>query len=264
MKKVGKVRGLFLQSGENSQPHPLLGRGRLFPDPLAIVKKTTLAVLARILDNRQFMFDAHAVREPPQGKGRTNKIMKFPGAVKGRCIEINVIVDMGLVGMRTDKELILSLCPSHCRFITDTVCFFRRNLPGQKRLPDLKEQGPARYGPACLCKVLTFYQKKLGGSRVRVAEIGRYGSQLFRVHAIGETILHRLNCTFSRRCFIRADVGGRRRNPSFRQIVFLLWDTLSRSRKSRGAVSTTPRTGQSSTSAESCFKRSDSGPHKAA
>ena len=39
---------------------------------------------------------------------------------------------------------------------------------------------------------------------------------------------------------------------------------LSRSRKSRGAVSTTPRTGQSSTSAESCFKRSDSGPHKAA
>ena len=59
---------------------------------------------------------------------------------------INMIVDMGLVGMRTDKELILSLCPSHCRFITDTVCFFRRNLPGQERLPDLKEQGSARYG----------------------------------------------------------------------------------------------------------------------
>ena len=190
--------------------------------------------------------------------------MKFPGAVKGRRIEINVIVDMGLVGMRTDEELILSLCPAHRRFIADTVCFFRRNLPGQERLPDLKEQGPARHGPACLCKVLTFYQKKLGGSRVRIAEIGRYGSQLFRVQTIGETILHRLNCTFSRRCFIRADVGGRRRNPSFRQIVFLLWDTLSRSRKSRGAVSTTPRMGQSSTSAESCFKRSDSGPHKAA
>jgi hypothetical protein len=91
MKKVGKVRGLFLQSGENSQPHPLLGRGRLFPDPLAIVKKAALAVLARILNDRQFMFDAHAVREPPQGKGRTNKIMKFPGAVKGRCIKINVV-----------------------------------------------------------------------------------------------------------------------------------------------------------------------------
>ena len=67
--------------------------------------------------------------------------MKFPGAVKGRCIEINVIVNMGLVGMRTDKELILSLCPAHRRFITDTICFFRRNLPGQERLPDLKEQG---------------------------------------------------------------------------------------------------------------------------
>ena len=166
--------------------------------------------------------------------------------------------------MRTDEELILSLCPAHRRFITDTICFFRRNLPGQERLSDLKEQCPARYGPACLCMVLTFYQKKLGGSRVLIAEIGRYGSQLFRVQTIGETILHRLNCTFSRRCFIRAYVGGRRKNPSFRQTVFLLWDTLSRSRKSRGAVSTTPRMGQSSTSAESCFKRSDSGPHKAA
>ena len=112
--------------------------------------------------------------------------MKFPGAVKGRRIEINVIMDMGLVGMRTDEELILSLCPAYRRFITDTVCFFRRNLPGQKRLPDLKEQCPARYGPACLCKVLTFYQKKLGGGRVRIAEIGRYGSQLFRVQAIDE------------------------------------------------------------------------------
>ena len=210
------------------------------------------------------MFDAHAVREPPQGKGRTNEIMKFPGAIKGRRIEINMIVDVALVCVGADKKLILSLCPAHRRFIADTVCFFRRNLPGQERLPDLKEQCPARYGPACLCKVLTFYQKKLGGSRVRIAEIGRYGSQLFRVQAIGETILHRLNCTFSRRCFIRADVGGRRKNPSFRQTVFLLWDTLSRSRKSRGAVSTTPRMDQSSTSAESCFKRSDSGPHKAA
>ena len=102
-KEVGKVRGLFLQRGENSQPYPLLDRGRLFTDPLAVVEKTALAVLARILDNRQFMFDAHAVREPPQGKGRTNEIMKFPGAVKGRRIEINVIVDMGLVCTHTDK-----------------------------------------------------------------------------------------------------------------------------------------------------------------
>ena len=60
-------------------------------------------------------------------------------------------IHMGLVGMRTDEELILSLCPAHRHFITDTICFFRRNLPGQERLSDLKEQCPARYGPACLC-----------------------------------------------------------------------------------------------------------------
>ena len=104
------------------------------------MEKTALAVLARILDNRQFMFDAHAVREPPQGKGRTNEIMKFPGAVKGRRIEINVIVDMGLVGMRTDEELILSLCPAHRRFIADTVCFFRRNLRPMSSLGQLFSQ----------------------------------------------------------------------------------------------------------------------------
>ena len=178
-RKSAKSVGFFSKAARIASRYPLLGRGWLFSDPLSIVEKTALAVLARILDNRQFMFDAHAVREPPQGKGRTDEIMKFPGAIKGRRIEINVIVDMGLVGMRTDEELILSLCPAHRRFITDTVCFFRRNLPGQKRLPDLKEQCPARYGPACLCKVLTFYQKKLGGSRVRIAEIGRYGSPAF-------------------------------------------------------------------------------------
>ena len=69
------------------------------------MEKAALAVLARILNDRQFMFDAHTVRETPQGKGRTDEIMKFPGAVKGRCIEINMIVDMGLVGVRTDKEM---------------------------------------------------------------------------------------------------------------------------------------------------------------
>lgn len=123
-----------------------------------------LAVMFGILDYGEVMLNAHPVREPPQGKAGADKIMKFPGAVKGRRIEINVIVDMGLVGMRTDEELILSLCPAHRRFITNTVCFFRRNLPGQKRLPDLKEQCPARYGPACLCKVLTFTRRNSAGA----------------------------------------------------------------------------------------------------
>ena len=65
-----------------------------------------LAVLFWILDHREVMLNAHPVREPPQGKAGADKIMEFPRAVKGRCIKINVIVDMGLVGMRTDEELI--------------------------------------------------------------------------------------------------------------------------------------------------------------
>ena len=34
----------FLQGHDDSQPHPLLGRGRLFPDPLTVMEKTALAV----------------------------------------------------------------------------------------------------------------------------------------------------------------------------------------------------------------------------
>ena len=67
--KGRKVGRLFSQSLHDGQPHPLLCGGRLFPDPLAIMEKAALAVLFRILDNRQLVLNAHPVREPPQSKG---------------------------------------------------------------------------------------------------------------------------------------------------------------------------------------------------
>ena len=52
------------------------------------------------------MLNAHPVRQPPQGKGRADEIMEFPGAVKGRGVVINVIVNVALVGMCADKKLV--------------------------------------------------------------------------------------------------------------------------------------------------------------
>ena len=57
-----KVAGLFLQGRDDSQPHPLLGRGRLFPDPLTVMEKAALAVQFGILDIGQLVLNAHPVR----------------------------------------------------------------------------------------------------------------------------------------------------------------------------------------------------------
>ena len=82
--KRRKIGGLFLQSLHDGQPHPLFCRGRLFPNPLAIMEIPALAVLFWILDHREVMLNAHPVREPPQGKAGADKIMELPRAVKGR------------------------------------------------------------------------------------------------------------------------------------------------------------------------------------
>ena len=84
--------------------------------------------------------------------------MEFPGTVLGGGVVINVVVNVALVNVGTDKELILALCPAYGRFIADFVCLLRRDLSGRERLPDLKEQGPALHGPARFRLVLAFQQ----------------------------------------------------------------------------------------------------------
>ena len=89
--KSREVGGLFPQGLHDGQPHPLLCRGRFFPDPLAIVKKAALTVLFRILNDGQLMLDAHPVREPPHRKAGADEVMKLPGAVLGCGVVINVV-----------------------------------------------------------------------------------------------------------------------------------------------------------------------------
>ena len=55
------------------------------------MEKAALAVLFRILDNRQLMLNAHPVREPPHRKAGADEVMKLPGAVLGCGVVINVV-----------------------------------------------------------------------------------------------------------------------------------------------------------------------------
>ena len=210
-----KVGGLFPQGLHDGQPHPLLCGGRLFPNPLAIMEKAALAVLFWILDNGQLMLNAHPVREPPHRKAGADEVVKLPGAVKGRGVVINVIVNVALVDVGTNEKLVLSLCPAHGRFIADFVCLLRRDLTGRERLPDLKEQGPALHSPARFRLVLAFRQKKLSGGRRRIAEVGRHGPQLFRIEPVGKPILHCLNSSFSCRHLVGPDVSCSDSRTSF-------------------------------------------------
>ena len=107
--------------------------GRLFPYPLAIVEETALAVLFGILYHGQIMLQTYPVRQPPEGKAGAEEIMEFPGAVKGRGIEIDVIVNVALVGMGADEKLVFAFRPAHRRFKAQLVCLLRRHLAGRER-----------------------------------------------------------------------------------------------------------------------------------
>ena len=77
--------------------------------------------------------------------------MEFPGAVKSRGIEINVIVNVALVGMGADEKLVFAFRPAHRRFKAQLICLLRRHLAGRERLPYLEEQRPALHGPGLQC-----------------------------------------------------------------------------------------------------------------
>ena len=99
------------------------------------------------------------------------KLWNFREQSKAVELKINVIVDVALVCVGTDKKLILSLCPAHGCFIADLVSLLRCHFSGRERLSDLKKQGPMLYVPACFRLVLALYQQKLGGSCSRIAEV---------------------------------------------------------------------------------------------
>ncbi len=160
----GKSAGFFFGGRDDCQPHPLLRGRAACPYPLPISGGNALAVLFGIgvLYHGQIMLQTYPVRQPPEGKAGAEEVMEFPGAVKGRGIEIDVVVNVALVGMGADEKLVFR--PAHRRFKAQLVCLVRRHLTGRERLPNLEEQSPALHGPGRGRLVFTFHQQKLGAA----------------------------------------------------------------------------------------------------
>ena len=173
-------------------------------------------MLFGILYHGQIMLQTYPVRQPPEGKAGAEEIMEFPGAVKGRGIEIDVVVNVALVGMGADEKLVLAFRPAHRRFKAQLICLLRRHLAGRERLPYLEEQSPALHGPGGGRLVFAFHQQKLGGGCGRVAKVGGHGPQLLGVEPVGKPLLHRLDGAQSRRLLVGPDVGRGRGSTSFR------------------------------------------------
>ena len=95
--------------------------------------------------------------------------MVLPGAVIGRGVIINVVVDMALINVGTDKELVRALRPAHSGFVANPVGLLRGYLSGLKRLAYLEEQRPSVSLPARFCLVLAMHQQKLSMCRCMVA-----------------------------------------------------------------------------------------------
>ena len=150
--------------------------------------------------------------------------MVLPGAIIGRGIVIDMVVDMALVNMGTDKELVLALCPAHSGFIADLVGFLRGDFSWLERLAYLEEQRPSVSLPARFSLVLAMHQQELGMCRCVVAEVRGHSAQLLRVEGIFKPLLHGLDSALVCCFFVGLYVGCGRRQSSF-----LLWDKLSRS-----------------------------------
>ena len=122
-----------------------------------------------IEDHRQVIFQTYPVREPPERKAGADEIMVLPGAIVGRGIVIDMVVNMALVNVGTHKELILALRPAHSSFIADPIGLLRGYLSGLERLAYLEEQRPTASLPARFGLILAVYQQELRMCRGVVA-----------------------------------------------------------------------------------------------
>ena len=202
----------------------LLGRGPGLALPLPIMQKAALAVELGPLYHGQRVFQAHPVRQPPQGEAGADEVSEFPGAVIGRGIVVNVVVNMAFVGMGADKKLILALCPPHRRFIADPVGLLRGDFPLGKGLADLVAQRPLLRRPARFRLILALYQHKFSVGGFRVAEVRGHRPQFLRVQAVVKAVFQTLYGRSLGGLFVRLNVGRRRERSSFQKSwLTFLW-----------------------------------------
>ena len=118
--------------------------------------------------------------------------------------------------MGTDKELILSLCPAHGRFIANLVGLLGGELPLGERLPDLIAQSSALHLPSRFRLILAFHQQELDVGRGGIAEVSGHGPQLLRIEPIIKAVFQALQSRPARGLLVWFDECCGRGIPPFR------------------------------------------------
>ena len=156
----------------------------------------------RIFYNGSSIFQTEPIRKAAEGKAGAPEVAKFPGAVKGRGIIINVTVDVFLIGMGGYKKGVFSFRPPHSQFIAHPVRFFGGNLARIKRLPYLIAQYITCFFllPSSHNSITGLCQKELVRHRSRITFISRNIFSLFcffRIFPVVQTVPDCLGNGFS-------------------------------------------------------------------
>ena len=155
-----KIRGLLSKSCVYCYTQKLpVGGLCLIAQPFVVA----LSVPLRILHDGQPVLDAQRIVEPPHGSCAAPKVSELPGAVEGRGIPDDMIMDVVLVDVGADDESVVPVRKAFGKLTADVVRFLRRDLAGDKGLPKMIGNHIVRTArPAGESGILPFGKKKLG------------------------------------------------------------------------------------------------------
>ena len=91
----------------------------------------------RILYNGKPMLQAQLVIHAPDRPCRAPEVAEFFLAVQRGRIYDDVVMDMVFIHMGADNKSMVSLRQFQCKFPPNLVRFFRRDLTGLERLPEM-------------------------------------------------------------------------------------------------------------------------------
>ena len=83
------------------------------------------------------MLQAELVIHTPDRPGGTPEVAEFFLTVQRGRIYDDVVMDMVFIHMGADNKSMISLRQLQCQFPPDLVRFFRRDLAGLERLPEM-------------------------------------------------------------------------------------------------------------------------------
>ena len=169
-----------------------------------------LSVPLRILHDGQPVLDAQRIVEPPHGSCAAPKVSELPGAVEGRGIPDDMIMDVVLVDVGADDESVVPVRKAFGKLTADVVRFLRRDLAGDKGLPKMIGNHIVRTArPAGESGILPFGKKKLGVRCPAVAFIAGDESAVICFLRIFRVI----NNVADRRVDVPAFAGMQRHQP---------------------------------------------------